>query len=75
MSEPLGVAFRLRLKAAIRADPRTHAEIAKASGYSAPHIRHVISGHRPNPTLAFVETMAVTLDRDVAWMLGLQGDL
>lgn len=75
MSEPLGVAFRSRMKMAIRADPRTHDEIAKASGYSAAHIRRVISGHRPNPTLAFVETMAVTLGHDVAWMLGLQGDL
>jgi len=63
-------AFRERLRIAMRADPRTQAEIAKKAGYGASHIRRVLSGERPNPTLQFVEVMAGTLGCEPAWLLG-----
>lgn len=65
-------AFRGRLVEAIQSDPRPIKEIARLSGYSAHHIREVRRGSKTNPTLAFVETMATTLGRSPAWMLGLE---
>lgn len=64
--------FRQRLVEAIQSDPRPIKEIAYQSGYSAHHILEVRRGSKTNPTLAFVETMAATLGRSPAWMLGFE---
>lgn len=64
--------FATRLSEALANDDRTLAAIAKQSGYSVGHIRSVANRTKPNPTLAFVEVMALTLRIDPAWMLGLE---
>lgn len=66
----LGKVFRARLTSAVLSDRRSVPQLAVQSGYSQTHIRAVMDGARPNPTLAFVETMALTLQRDPAWLLG-----
>lgn len=64
--------FAARLSEALENDDRTLASIAKQSGYSVGHIRAVANRTKPNPTLAFVEVMALTLRIDPAWMLGFE---
>jgi transcriptional regulator with XRE-family HTH domain len=65
-------AFRDRLRLALREDPRSQREVARVSGYSDAYISRLLNGKRSNPTLGFVETMALMLGRDPAWMLGLK---
>lgn len=67
----LGNAFAERLAQAIKADGRTLKAIARHAGYNEGYIRRVITGVRPNPTLEFVEVMAITLGRSVEWLIGL----
>lgn len=62
--------FRERLSVAIFQTGRTMTAIAEASGYSEDHIRLIIRGKRVNPTIAFIEAMAVTLDISLFWLLG-----
>ena len=65
------LAFRERLRIALNADPRTRPEIAKAAGYSAAHLRRLVSGARRAPTLELVDAMAGALGVSPAWLLGL----
>lgn len=65
-------AFRNRLELALSEDPRSQREIARVSGYSDAYISRLLNGKRSNPTLGFVETMALMLGRDPAWMLGME---
>lgn len=70
----LSQTFSARLALAIKHDPRPIKTIAGVAGYSPNHISAVQNGRRTNPTLQFIETMAATLNRDPAWLLGI-GDV
>ena len=61
--------FRAKFRARVLADPRSVRTLADVSGYSESYISRVINGSKPNPTLAFVETMAVTLNVPLADLL------
>lgn len=65
--------FQEKLKEAIRNDPRPIKQLAFDAGYNYSHIRRVLSGERPNPTLQFVEVMADTLGVPVLYLLGVGG--
>lgn len=64
--------FRTRLASAIEEDPRPMWKIAYAAGYCPSYVGAVKNGHKGNPTVTFIETMAHTLNRDPAWMLGME---
>lgn len=53
--------FRTRLRKFMRAHPDKYKVIAERAGYNFSHVRRVLSGERPNPTLYFVECMATAL--------------
>ena len=71
MISVIGKQFSARLGEAVEQDSRSLAEIAKHSGYHRNYIQRVIHGHKTNPTLGFVEVMAISLQRDPAWLLGI----
>lgn len=62
--------FRQRLKASI--DQSTHPlkVIAHRSGYSEKYIRELKAGHKSNPTLACVESLATVLDLRPDYLAG-----
>lgn len=53
--------LRTRLREYIDRDPRTLAEIYRHAGYSETHTRRVLTGEKPNPTIAFVAAFAGAL--------------
>lgn len=57
--------FRINLVNAIKADGRSVAAIARRSGYDQNHIRRIMNGTKPNPTLQFVQVMNDTLGKDL----------
>lgn len=61
--------FRTNFRARVDADPRSVRILADISGYSESYISRVVNGAKPNPTLAFVEAMAVTLNVPLADLL------
>lgn len=65
----LSAAFRANLRRAIAAHPDKRTVICKRAGYSAGYVGHVLTGHRANPTLYFVECMAIALGVSVADLL------
>ena len=71
MSSALANTFAVRLRQAISEDPRSIEAVSRHSGYSEGYLGHVMQQRKRNPTLAFVEVMALTLQRDPAWLLGL----
>jgi len=44
--------------------------LAHKSGYSESYIHRVCSGQKPNPSVAFVETMAEVYNVSPAWLVG-----
>ncbi len=56
--------FRSRLKAEIASQNRSVYWLARRSGYSEEYIRRILTGARTNPSLLFVECMAVSLEMD-----------
>ena len=65
----LNAAFRANLRRAIAAHPDKRAAICQRAGYSVGYVGHVLTGHRPNPTLYFVECMATALGVSVVDLL------
>ena len=66
----LGEVFVERFAQAMDADPRPLCKIALTAGYSEDYVSAMKNGRKHNPTLAFVETMALTLGCDPLWLLG-----
>ena len=60
--------FRQNLRAAMRSSPMTADQICKRAGYNDRYVRRILAGHH-NPTLLFVECMAITLDITVEQLL------
>ena len=56
--------FRHNLRAALRAHPMPLKVIAHRAQYSESHIRKVLSGSKPNPSLKFVDRLAQALGVD-----------
>lgn len=61
--------FRANLLAAIRRDGRPIKDIARVSGYSESHVRRMIKGHKPNPSLLVVQCLAEALGVEPSDML------
>ncbi len=62
--DDLNSIFRINLKAAIKAHPKTKKDICLTAGYSPGYVGHVLSGTKPNPSLYFVACMAGALNID-----------
>lgn len=66
----LGTTFRQRLREAMAARSVKVSALAHKSGYSEEHIRRVLNGTRPNPSLMFVECVSGALEISPLTLLG-----
>ncbi len=65
----LASTFAANLKLRRKRMGMTQEALALASGYSESYISEVEKGHKSNPTLGFVETMAECLKLDATQLL------
>lgn len=65
-------AFRERLSAAMAADPRPMAVVARHAGVSHGCISAILRGKQRSPTLETVDAISGALGLSTAWMLGFE---